>query len=351
MSWLLLLVALCLSLVPGEARKSTLDYKTQEFISLLAHKPELMNLDYLENFIGRPDNERAQRALPEKQYYWTAPDGRRRYQLWQTEQSPGQVVESRMIMHWPDSTVSIDDVQSLYGKTARRFFDYGGHATVLYSHVPNTQLVFVCPRQSFRVDQVKINYRGPALPAPSAQDMKKAGEAFNERIRELGEQGRWNEVFPLLLTHLKTHPNNPQARYQLARAYAALGRVHDAIFHYRSALALLPPAPEGAPSAREDKDVAELRQNCIDGLRRLHAYSGSPQQEDKKDERCSKRFKIVQKGQRIRTGGTEKLTKLTGPATSPQGAPAPDAASPAPSQPLAPAVPPAPPGDLQAQPP
>jgi tetratricopeptide (TPR) repeat protein len=349
-SWLLLLVAFCLSLNPCEARKPTLDYRTQEFIALLAHNPQLMNLEYLENFIGRPDNERAQRALPEKQYYWSGPDGRVRYQLWQTEQAPGQVVESRMIMHWLDSTVGIDDVQSLYGKTARRFFDYGGHATVLYSYVPNTQLAFVCPRQSFRVDQVKINYRGPALLAPSAEDMKKASEAFNERIRQMGEQGRWNEVFPLLLTRLKTHPNDPQARYELARACAAQGRIHDAVLQYRSALALLPPAPEGASPAGEDKDVGELRQNCIEGLRRLHASSGSPEQEEKKDVRHGKRFKIVQKGQRIRTGGAEKLPKSTGPAASPQGAQgtasAPTPATSAPSQPSAPASPAVPPADL-----
>src|SRR5215468_5945081 len=121
-------VAVCIVFAlawPRAESKPSLDYQTQEFISNLAHKPELMNLDYLQHFIGRPANERSQRAMPDKQYYWYGPAGGLMYELMQTEHQPEQMAESQFTMHLPNSTVTLDDVQHLYGKTARRFYEYG----------------------------------------------------------------------------------------------------------------------------------------------------------------------------------------------------------------------------------
>jgi len=278
-----------------------------------------MNLDYLQHFIGRPANERSQRAMPDKQYYWYGPAGGLKYELMQTEHQREQMAESQFTMHLPNSTVTLDDVQHLYGKTARRFYEYGSNVTMLYSYVPNTQLVFVFPRATFRVGQVKVNYRGPALPAPSTEDMGLARDQFKARMDNLVEQGRWGEAVPWLLTRLKENPYDAEAHYQLGRAYMKQGHLHEAIVQYKAGLALSSPASVGAPvpgasatqaSAASEQEAAndDLQKRCIAGLRELRVVA-VPEDQQEKDREKRKKLKVVQRGQRIRAQGNEKVRK------------------------------------------
>jgi len=313
--------ALCIviALAPARAEaKPSLDYQTQEFISNLAHKPELMNLDYLQHYIGRPANERSQRAMPDKQYYWYGPEGGLKYELMQSEHQREQTAESQFVMHLPNSTVTLDDVQHLYGKTARRFYEYGSNVTMLYSYVPNTQLVFVFPRATFRVGEVKINYRGPLLPAPSTDDMGVARDQFKTRMGDLVENGRWSEAVPWLLTRLKENPYDAEAHYQLGRAYSKQGHLHEAIIQYKAGLALSSPVSGGAPvpgapaaqgsASGQPSANDDLQQRCIAGLRELRVVA-VPEDQQQKDLEKRKKFQVVQRGQRIRTQGTEKVRK------------------------------------------
>lgn len=297
---------------PEAIGQPSLDYQAQEFISALAHKPELMNLDYLQHFIGRPVNERSQRAMPSKQYFWYGPEGALRYELMQTEHAREQMMESRLIMYLPDSTVTVEDVERLYGKTAQRFYEYGAHATLLYSYVPNTQLVFVVPRTTFRVGQVKVNYRGPLLPQPSTADMGAARDQFKARMDEMVDRGQWDQAIPWLLSRLKENPHDAEAHYQLGRAYCKEGHLHDAIIQYKAALALAQPVSAGgttgdAAEAQEQSNSGDgLRKKCVAGLRELRVIA-VPEEQQEKDREYRNKFKIIQKGQRIKARGKEKV--------------------------------------------
>lgn len=319
MRCLLLILVLFFAVGSSPAKEApSLDSQTWELINNLAHKPELMNLDYLQHFIGRPQNERSQQALAQKQYFWYDPDGGVRRQLYQTEHPIGKVVESRLIMELPDSKLTIGDIERLYGKTARRFYEYGAHATLLYSLVPNTQLVFVVPRTTFRVGQVKINYRGPALPEPAAADMTLARARLSSQMEEMIGKEQWDQVVPHLLRRLKDNPRDGEAHYQLGRAYARQGHIHEAIVQYKSALAMT--APTSATALGDAAAVAsgsgsaapasvsgeELRNKCLEGLRELRVLP-VPEEQQERDLERRKKFKIVQKGQRIRAQGKEKV--------------------------------------------
>lgn len=304
---------------PNASGKPSLDFQTQEFISALAHRPELMNLEYLQHFIGRPVNERSQRAMPDKQYHWYGPEGALRYELTQTEHPREQMTESRMTMHLPNSTVTLEDVERLYGKTAQRFYEYGAHATLLYSFVPNTQLVFVVPRTTFRVGQVKVNYRGPTLPPPSTADIAQGRDQFKARMLEMVDQGNWGQAVPWLLTRLKENPYDGDAHYQLGRAYARQGHLHEAIVQYKAALALASPVSGGnsaggvsssAINGSQEQSSAggDLRKKCIAGLRELKVVV-QPEEQYEKDRAYRKKLRIFQKGQRIRARGKEKVRK------------------------------------------
>ena len=310
MRWLfhLLISIYCIFLMPCLAKKAPpLDAETQEFISKLAHQPELMNINYLQYFVGRPENERSQRALTTKHYIWYLPSRQVRCELTQVEQAPGQVIESAFVIPFYDSTLTFDDLKKIYGATARHFYDYDGQAARLYSFVPNTAVTFTSPQNSFRIQKAKITYRGPALPTPGIQDVSGGHDHLMKRVYELGAQEQWDQIMPPLIVHLKEHPEDGDAHYWLGRAYAKQGQLYEAISEYKAALATVAPdaatSPNNGNATVQGAAVSDLKQRCLLGLQELRAIPAASAE----TQQLGKSYEMVQKGQRIRVAKAKKV--------------------------------------------
>ena len=328
MRWLLLITVVCLSLTGALAgQQPSLDLETQDLLTRLSHQPELMNLDYLQFFIGRPENERSQRGSATRNYYWYNTRRQLKYDLGQQGKELGQVEESIFTVHFPDSTISFDDVRRLYGEGTRQFYEYHGQPAMLYSFVPDTTLVFISPQSTFRVNQAKVVYRGGPLAMPAAADLKTAEDHMLARVKDFAGHERWDEMVPVLLERLKQNPQDGEAHYQLGRAYAKTGHIHEAILQYKAALSTVPPQaqepakpaslsseppalqslsnPASGDAGQADSQES-LRKRCLDGLRELRVLPAQPTTKSQQIER-RKKFKIVHKGQRIRVSGTETI--------------------------------------------
>jgi tetratricopeptide (TPR) repeat protein len=212
----------------------------EQLLRSLATRPELMNLNYLQYIIGRPENERAQRGNPTKNHFWYDSARNLTYELYQTEAGSGQVVESIFVSHLQNCGITLDEVQKGFGANPKEFYDYNSNPTALYSFSPNTCLAFTAPRNTFAVKQAKIVYRGTPLAAPLPAEMQAVQDAFINKALLHVQQGNHADAIPMLQTIIAENPSSARGHLALAQAYASQTHIHDAINQYKIALALAP---------------------------------------------------------------------------------------------------------------
>lgn len=300
--FVLFAIGLLCACLPGWAKAPPpLDLETQEIIAQLANHPELMNLNYLQYFIGRPENERGQRALSTKHYIWYLPSRQVRCELRQVEQASGQVVESAFIMPLYDSQLTFKDLEKLYGDKAKHFFDFNGQTNRLYSFTPNSQVAFTCPRNSFHIEQATISYRGPVLPKPSQQELFVGYEHLVKRVQDLIAQESWDEAVIPLMVLIQEHPEDGDSHYWLGRVFTHQGKLHEGIREYETALSISQLAPRssgylGAPGQLSGDD---LKARCISALQELRVLPLSHNSNAQSPGPVGQ-AQVVQKGQRIR---------------------------------------------------
>lgn len=161
---------------------------------------------------------------------------------------------------------------------AKKFFDYNGHATELFSFAPNTFLTFDCVPNSFKLNAARIVYRGDALPAPSPAEMQMAVTAFSERARLAGEAAEKTykknkpgkkakpskdknavasaELMPMLIQRVRSQPLDPEAHLMLAQALKRSSHISEAISEYKIALAM-------------SGDMPDVRDQALLGLKQM----------------------------------------------------------------------------------
>ena len=256
----LFLIATFLFLACGTALPSpAMSGVNQEMIDVLSQRPEFMHLDYFEHLIGRPFNENSQRFGQRKSYYWYNANHQVTYELHQFERSPGEVVTSNFIMHMPANDINFDQIIGLYGPNGHRLFDSKGSICTAYCYAPYTSLVFASPQESFQVQEVKVMYGGPPLKRPDLEELHDVEVGHIGRLTPaIVRHGRWDIPITPLSHHLKRHPYDGEARYQLAQAHRYHGHIDVAINEYKAAWAC----------AGDDDD---LKARCIAGLAELRA--------------------------------------------------------------------------------
>lgn len=278
----------CLSGHCQPSTSETLDPTAQSIIWQASHQPELMNIEYLKYFIGRPANEKTQRGSLSKSYFWYDDQRQPRYELHQSELTSGQVVDSTLVVHLKGQGLTFEKLHPLYGNMSRRFYDYGAHPCELFSFAPSTFLSFSQETSSFRLSQAKITYRGPALPPPGEKEMQAAEEGLI--LRSTAGQmaaGTGPDTIPLLRARLKCHPVDAESHYLLARALASQSLIQEAIGEYKIALALSGNNPE-------------IRQQSLSALRQMHIIAPGEEPVERRN------MEIVDSGQHIRVQGHEK---------------------------------------------
>ena len=72
-----------------------------ELVDRICHQPELMNLDYLDHLIGRPENEFNHRYGQTHDYYWYHRNHTALYELKQTQQAPGKWISLNLSCTFP----------------------------------------------------------------------------------------------------------------------------------------------------------------------------------------------------------------------------------------------------------
>lgn len=269
-------------------RKHQVDPVALQVISKLSHQPELMNVSYLQYYLGLPANQAENEMRTDQCYYWYSTDrGMLRYKLEQNEIALNTVTDAMFTVYLPDSGLTFKDMESKYGKPVKRFFNEYSFPTEQYNLIPNTSVSFIQPQNAFEIQEVVIHYRGHPLPLPSALDMKLASCERRANAFEYHCQKNWSSELPLLQSHLAEHPEDIEAHCALAQALKAIGHINEAIAEYEFALA-------------QTSNNTELRQKCIAGLKELKVL---PENNKKLPEYYE--LKRVDKGQRFRVSKVE----------------------------------------------
>lgn len=269
-----------------------MDPTTGFLIWQVSHQPELMNVDYLKYYLGKPDNMMTPQTPGTKAYYWHDKIHRPICELHQVEKA-GQVLQSQMIFNVYGNALALDDVQDVYGKGFKRYFDYDGHPTELYSFVPHTSLALSSPQNTFCVNKAIVTYAGGPLPTIHPDHMQLAHDAHAAKVQSHADAGNWHEALATARERVHEHPNDAEAHIALAQALKKTGNAHDAIGEYKYALAL-------------NKYNESVRQQAIDGLKGLHVLPKEFGEQKSEEMIAEKRkLKFVHKSQRLRTNGTE----------------------------------------------
>jgi hypothetical protein len=273
------------------------DPEAQAIIWKLSHQPELMNVEYLKYWIGRPHNEKHARTQINPNFHWKDKHEKVRYELQLTQQQPGQVVHAQMTVNLDGMGISFDKLAQMYGQPAKRFYDYQAHPAEIYTFVPGTYVCFSSPANTFRCNTAKIVYSGPALPQPSMTDIAEAEAAMVARGAAFGVDGELTtETLPILAARVKARPMDPEAHLHLADAYRLQSQINGAIGEYKLALS-------GHNLAVRDK--------ALNALRQMHVI-------DDADPLERRRLELVHGGQALRAVSNEKKPQ---PNTAPPNPP------------------------------
>ena len=267
----------------------------------VSHKPELMNIEYLKYYLGKPDNQMTQTGEGSHVYYWYDHIRQPKCELYHEEQGSGRVVQARMVFHFPGNQLGLDDVQEVYGPGFKRFYDHAGHPTELYSFAPNTSVALSAPQNTFAVSKATVNYLGPPLAAPAIEEYQGAHDHHVARVQSHAASGNWTQMLAIARERVTEYPNDAEAHNHLAQALMKTGSIHEAIGEYKYALAL-------------NKFNEPVRQQSILGLKNLHVlpadYGSEPGAEQAVEAVAQKRdLKFVHKPQRLKAAGLEPKAK------------------------------------------
>lgn len=236
--------------------------RTQEFdkasaglIYAMGKRPELMDLNYLQYFIGLPENYAVMHGRIQKTYHWYDAHRRLEYEL-QTTEVGGVTTESTFTAHTPRHDLTFEEVEKLFGQDCKHFFDSEAHPTKLYSLSQNTFLTFSSAPHSHRVTRARVLYKGPGLAKATPGDIMQAQQQLKMRTDPIANGTDYRSAIPILKARLQANPTDPETRLLLARAYARTHHINEAITEYKYVLA-------NAPNE-------EIRQRCEEALQNFH---------------------------------------------------------------------------------
>lgn len=202
----------------------------------MARRPELMDLNYLQFFIGQPENLAAMAGRAQKNYHWYDEKRRLVYEL-QTTAVAGNVTESTFTAHLPNHELNFGDVSNMFGDDCKHFFDSEAHPTKLYTAAPNTFLTFTSAPHSFRVTRARILYKGTGLGHATPEEIAQAKQQLKMRTDPIVNGGDPNAAISILQTRLQHNPYDAETHLQIARCFARTNRLTEAISEYKYVLA------------------------------------------------------------------------------------------------------------------
>lgn len=236
-----------------------LDPTTAYLLWQLTNKPELMNIEYLSYYLGPPDTSTNQIGVRSGAYYWYDHMRQPKCELYQEHDAPGDIIESQMMFHLPQSEdFNFKALKDPLGLPVRSFYDHDGHPTQMFQFVPNTTLSLASPANTYSIRKATVTYMGPPLGKPSPEDMQIAHDTYVAKSRIAANSGKVNWQNSLLVARdrVRMHPTDAEAHIALAESLKKTGNIHDAIGEYKTALSL-------------NKYNQNIQQECIQGLKDL----------------------------------------------------------------------------------
>ncbi len=264
-----------------------LDDDTQALIGKLSTTPQLINETYLSTVLGNPTTSAGQPGSPAIRYWYKPGTKGPKYELSSVSGADGKYNTS-FIINDASRELDFEDVESIYGKNPLRRFDQQARPTAIYSFAPNTSLIFTKPQNTFRIENISVNYSGPPLPPPSVFDVQAASDARRQQILDMHSKGQHWESLPVLIQHVKENPGDAEMHYCLARAYKQSCFINQAVAEYSNALYLC------QPGSQENQDLVK---RCMDGLTELKMQPLTPEQLEQYHN-----FALVQNEQRLKQG-------------------------------------------------
>ncbi len=260
----------------------------------LSHKPELMNVEYLKYYLGNPDSQ--QMGARSRAYYWYDKVRQPRYELYQEDDKPGEVVESSMILHLPPSDdLEFSALEAALGAPVRSYFDQTGSPTQMYCFAANTTLSMHSPPNSFRVAKSTIAYMGTPLPSPSFEDIQVAHDSFLGRSQfanaAITKAANPTEALELARNRVAEHPADADAHIALAQALKRKGSVYEAIGEYKRAMSL-------------NKYNDSVQQQCVQGLKDLYVLPADYGADGNTGVATKRKLEFSHSGQRMRVADT-----------------------------------------------
>ena len=233
-------------------------------IGHLAASPQLMNIDYLECYLGPKDSSiitasaQLQRAsVPARTTLWHDSAGRyAAYKLENSMQSPSDcAVEFSALV--PDKVrARLKDVDKILEVSGEHSFDEKGLPMQVYDTRPDTKVMVYQAPGLEDINKIRVQYAGNLLGPPSAADMQTAMQYRKDTAATQQKLGNQNQASALLQAHLQSNPSDAEAHLMLADSYKAQCHINQAISEYRIAL-------------DRSGDDDDLRKRCIAGLHSL----------------------------------------------------------------------------------
>ncbi len=252
---------------PAQAAAKALQDRTMADMTLtghLAERPQLMNIEYLECYLGPKDQSSGAPSslancagMSATRTLWNDPLGR--YNNYKLETSRhGQndyVAEFDALM--PDKAHRrLSEMDKIMGTHSKHSFDEQGQPVDVYDGSPNTKLFVYQAPQLADIIKIRVSYSGPILELPSQSDMQEATQYRRDMAAKQQKSGNYQQAAILWQAHLRSHPDDVDAHLQLAECYKAQCHLNESINEYRIALNM-------------SGNNEDLHKRCVDGLHSL----------------------------------------------------------------------------------
>jgi tetratricopeptide (TPR) repeat protein len=241
--------------------------RTQADMTLIGHlaeSPQLMNIDYLECYLGPKDSllktglaQRHRTSAPAINTLWRDASGRHvAYQLVTSMQSRSDYMAEFNALIPESMHRRLKEMNKILNLSAKPSYDEQGKPIDIYESRPDTKVLIYQAPGLADLNKIRVIYAGNMLPPPSAADMQQAMQYRRDSAIAHQKVGNHEQAATLLKEHLRSNPDDAEAHLKLAESYKAQCRVNEAISEYRTAL----------NSSGSDND---LRKRCIEGLHSL----------------------------------------------------------------------------------
>ncbi len=253
-----------------------------QIIQRLANNPCLLNTNYLDCYLGprasaitAPFSKSLRSSAPVFRTFWHDQNGLSvAYKLETSTVSQDNFLAEFQCALTPNNDVRLDDLDKILNEEAKYSLDEEGRSDLTYSIKPKDQNIRFLQSNSqqndvsttkvlvyqdtnlINITRIVVQYNGPPLVLPSAQDMEEANTFRHDNALEHHRLGQHQQAQRLLQSHIQSHPGDAEAHLKLAESYRAQSCINQSIAEYKIALS-------------KCGDNANLRNKCLEGLQQL----------------------------------------------------------------------------------